>query len=162
MIDISELESRLKTMQGKAEKAKIAFESASAEVARLETALSVVREMFGGKIASNDGSPELTDKQRYVFNALKIGKNNAMSPVDVFQVTKSHAGFEGDVNYVRTTLWRMANKKQIAGANGAYWRFTSETNADVADAFAALAAELPPQPIIQAQWDDDLDSEVPF
>ena len=162
MIDISELESRLKKMQTKAERAKIAFESTSAEVARLETALSVVMEMIGGKSAPSDGSPELTDRQRFVFNSLKIGQNNAMSPVDVYQVAKDHAGFEGDVNYVRTTLWRLANKGQIGGASGAYWRFFSETNAGVTDEFAALAAELPPQPILQTQWDDDLDSETPF
>lgn len=158
MIDISELESRLKKSQIKAEKAKTAFESASSEVARLETAISVIREMIGGKGAPSDGSPDLTDRQRFVFNSLKIGQNNALSPVEVYQAATDYAGFEGDVNYVRTTLWRLANKGQIGSAGGAYWRYEAEN----ANALAALAAELPPQPPLRAQWDDDLDSEIPF
>jgi hypothetical protein len=162
MIDISELESRLKKVQMKAEKAKIAFESACNEATRLETALSVIREMIGGKGAPSEGSPELTDRQRFVFNALKIGQNNALSPVEVYQAATDYAGFEGDVNYVRTTLWRLANKGQIGGAGGTYWRYEGGNAPIMTDALAALAAELPTQPAIQASWDDDLDSEIPF
>ena len=162
MIDISELESRLRKMQTKAEKARIAFESASSEVARLETALSVVREMAGGLVAPSEGSSGLTQRQRFVFNSLKIGQNNAISPVDVYQAAKCHVGFEGDVNYVRTTLWRLANKGQIGGAGGTYWRFASETKAESDDKLAELSADFPVQPIIHASWDDDLDSEIPF
>lgn len=162
MIDISELETRLRKVQARAEKARIAFESASAEVVRLDTALSVVREMIGGKSVPSDGSPELTDRQRFVYNSLKLGQNNALSPVDVFQVAKDHAGFEGDVNYVRTTLWRLANKGQIGGAGGTYWRFSGETNVVEVDEFTALSTELPPQSAIHPQWDDDIDSEIPF
>lgn len=165
MLDITELENRLKKAQNRAEKAKSAHESASNEVVRLETALSVFREISGEPATNASPSGSLTRKQQIVVNSLKFGQNNAISPIDVYQVASTDQAFDGDVNYVRTTLWRMADKGSIGSANGVYWRWP-----DAEEVREAIV--LPPQdwmdlPESDSQesqfskpWDDD--SEAPF
>jgi hypothetical protein len=166
MIDIAELETRLKKAQSRAEKAKIALESASIEVTRLETALSVIREMSGNNAPSTAAVGNLTQKQQIVINSLKYGQNNAMSPVDIYQVASGDPAFNGDVNYVRTTLWRMADKGAIGGANGTYWKHSpNSTNELIAvDNSTPLSPELDallePPNITKWSWEDD--SEAPF
>ena len=163
MIDISELESRLKKAESRASKAKAAFDAATAEALRLETALSVVREMIGAPTAASQSGSSLTSRQQIVVNSLKFGQNNALSPVDVFQVASANPSFEGDVNYVRTTLWRMANKGVIGNANGAYWRFPLDEHSDEEMASrSTTGSSVHSTSGLQsfAPWDED--SEVPF
>ena len=161
MIDISELESRLKKAESRASKAKAAFDAATAEALRLETALSVVREMIGTPTATAQSGGNLTSRQQIVVNSLKFGQNNALSPVDVFQVASENFSFEGDVNYVRTTLWRMADKGVIGNANGAYWRFPPAASNGEEGKIESPSVS-PALPHQRAPWDDDLDSEIPF
>ena len=104
MIDIADLESRLKKAQIRAEKAKSAYESAANEAVRLETTLSVVREIIGVSDAPNVSGGSLSAKQKILVNSLKCGENNAMSPIDIYAIASSNPNFNGDINYVRTTL----------------------------------------------------------
>lgn len=163
MIDIAELEARLKKAQSRAFKAKSAFDVATAEAARLETALSVVREMMGPSVAVPQGAANLTSRQQVVVNSLKFGSNNAMSPVEVFAVAAGNSSFEGDVNYVRTTLWRMADKGVIGNSSGAYWRFPVDeavsVESAILDAQNSSVVRSPEVPDTSL-WDDD--SEIPF
>ena len=163
MIDIPELESRLKKAQSRVIKAKAAYDSATTEVSRLETTLSVVREMMGATETTSQGGGNLTSRQQIVVNSLNFGQNNALSPVDVFQVASGDASFEGDINYVRTTLWRMADKGVIGNANGAYWRFPPDEQgegvaASRSETKASASLDWGQRPIVP--WDED--SEVPF
>ena len=152
MIDVSEIEARLKKAQARADKARTALDGASAEIARLETALSVVRELMGTNSSISSPESNLTVRQQFVINSLKFSQTNAMSPVEVYQVASANSGFEGDVNYVRTTLWRMADKGQIGSANGAYWRFSEEVVKTEVEAVApsseALWGEEPKAPTV--------------
>ena len=133
MIDIDDLEARLKKAKNRAERAKNVLDSASSEVSRLETALSVFREISGSLTPSTSPSSNLTQKQKIVINSLKYGQSRAMSPVDVYQLASSDNAFDGDVNYVRTTLWRMADKGSIGGANGTYWKYLDSAEVAVLD-----------------------------
>jgi hypothetical protein len=162
MIDISELETRLKKAQSRAEKAKAAYEAAHAEAVRLDTALSVVREMMGASVVANSSGGSLTVKQQILINSLKIGQNNAMSPAEVFNAASKDRAFDGDVNYVRTTLWRMADKGAVGSANGAYWKYPESVQDDEPEAIPHFEdrRDMDGQVSSFGSWDDD--SEVPF
>ena len=163
MIDIDELETRLKKAKNRAEKTKNALDSASSEVSRLETALSVFREISGNLTPSASPSSNLTQKQKIVIKSLKYGQSNAMSPIDVYQLALLDNAFDGDVNYVRTTLWRMADKGSIGGANKTYWKYLDSAEVEIPDPSLLSgghgnnngeASDI-------GSWDDD-DSEAPF
>jgi hypothetical protein len=166
MIDISELELRLKKAENRAEKAKIAFDSATREASRLATALSVIREMSGNVAPSTTSSGQLTNKQQIVVNSAKYGQENAMSPINIYQLASLNDGFDGDVNYVRTTLWRMAERGAIGSANGKYWRWPESDESTKADVVLPPSNEWGGSSDEQedndsfGSWDDD--SEVPF
>jgi hypothetical protein len=160
MIDIAELEARLGKAKSRKDRAKFAYDSASAETDRLETALSVVREMMGVTTGPPMRGSSLTTKQQILLNSLKNGQNNALSPADIYHVASQNPAFDGDVPYVRTTLWRMADKGSIGSANGVYWRFEEATTiqapASPPSELLANSAELPAAPAVSA-WDPDLD-----
>lgn len=165
MIDIADLESRLKKAQIRAEKAKSAYESAANEAVRLETTLSVVREIIGVSDAPNVSGGSLSAKQKILVNSLKYGENNAMSPIDIYAIASSNPSFNGDINYVRTTLWRMANKHSIGSANGTYWRFDDSLRTQPPSPYSSeafvMSDEQAGEPDIN-QWDSDLDEDSPF
>ena len=168
MIEVSDLEDRHRKAVSRAAKAKSAHENAQIELERIETALEVVREMTGPSSGAVSSGGDLTKKQQVVINSLKIGQNNAMSPVNIFRVASNDTSFDGDVNYVRTTLWRMAGKGAIGGANGVYWRFEEETQSVTSEPIASASvapAEMSgrhriPSTVESDTWDDD--SAVPF
>jgi hypothetical protein len=174
MFDVTELESRLRKAQSKALKAKAAFDAATEEAARLETALSVIQEVMGGSPTQSAGKGTLTRKQHILFSALKFGQNNAQSPIDIYQSIKGDPAFDGDVNYVRTTLWRMADKGMIGSSNGAYWGF--EASGSSAEARTPAATKETVSRATASTWDGhpdfatdnqefapwDDESEVPF
>jgi hypothetical protein len=163
MIDIEELEVRLKKAKIRAEKAKSALESASGEVARLETTLSVIREMSGSLAQPASIGGNLTQKQQIVINSLKYGQAYAMSPIDIYQLASAEKTFGGDVNYVRTTLWRMADKGFIGGANGTYWKYPESVQND--DPKTILDSDERRSDVGEVStfnsWDDE-GSDVPF
>lgn len=159
MIDVTELETRLNKAKIRRDKAKSAYESATTEVGRLETALSVISEMAGTSKQPVTTVGGLTLKQRAVVDSLNFGQKRALSPVDVFQLAASNEAFDGDVNYVRTTLWRMADKGAIGSANGTYWKFPELVANDVPEPFSQFGGDpddseenSPFQP-----WEDDSD-----
>lgn len=163
MIDIADLESRHKKAQSRALKAKAAFESATKEALRLETALSVVREIMGVSDMPSDSVGSLSEKQKILINSLKYGENNAMSPIDIYAIASSDPSFNGDVNYVRTTLWRMANKDNIGSANGTYWRFDDSPKVQSLPPQPSGAFVMPHELTDEHRWDSDLDdTDTPF
>ncbi|MEQ1687724.1 MAG: hypothetical protein ABL874_04040 [Sphingopyxis sp.] len=177
MIDIADLEVRLKKAKSRAEKARIAFDSATSDVTRLETTLSVVKEIMGGSTTPATTNGSLTKKQQILFNAMKIGQNNAMQPSEIYSVASQNCEFGSDINYVRSTLWRMASDGVIGSANRTYWRIAevaqgTDSLPTTSEAIASVAAAHWPTPVPNAEddrgeedlgptpWDDD--SEVPF
>jgi hypothetical protein len=163
MIDVDELAARLGKAKSRADRAKMAYDSASAEAARLETALSVVQEMMGVAASPPSSGNSLTTKQQILINSLKFGQNNSMSPADIYHVALQDSSFNGDISYVRTTLWRMADKGSIGSANGAYWRFedfqTGQKPAEMRIPTGSLESR-PPSTV--NQWDSDLDDDAAF
>ena len=162
MIDITELETRLNKAKIRRDKAKVAYESATTEVGRLETTLSVVSEMAGTSKQPATTVGGLTLKQRVVVDSLNFGQNSALSPVDVYQLAASNEAFDGDVNYVRTTLWRMADKGAIGSANGTYWKYPELIANDERESFSHFGSDSDESEDSTSfqPWDDD--SEAPF
>jgi len=108
-----------------------------------------------------------------------------MAPKDV--TAALHASGRNDVtsDYVRTTLWRMAQRGLLKSNNGLYWRDTVEVEGVAApDAGTSRAdnktvgphgggevfpADTPEgsipsgsTPSSPAPWGDDLDDDIPF
>lgn len=162
MIDISELETRLKKAKMRRDKAKTAYESAATDVGRLETALSVILEITGTLKQPTTTGGGLSLKQRVVVDSLKFGQNQALSPVDVYQSAARNDAFDGDVNYVRTTLWRMADKGVIGSANGTYWKYPELVENDEPEPLPHFGGD--PEDVEEGSsfqpWDDD--SEGPY
>jgi hypothetical protein len=166
MVDISDLEERHRKAVARAEKARLAYENASSDLARVETALSVVREMAGVGNETIQSALKLTDRQQIMFGAIEIGENQGLSPVEIYSKLKSNSFFDGSVTYVRTTLWRMAENNKIGSANGKYWRWPESADFSKADVVLPPVSEWAGSPPENEEenrfvpWDDD--SEVPF
>ncbi len=74
----------------------------------------------------------LNEKQALVFSCVPHGEDRAVAPKFVTDVLNfdDHTDITGD--YVRTTLWRLAQRGMLRNANGLYWRAESAEAENVA------------------------------
>ncbi len=115
-----ELERRYEAALRRAEAAQTELREAMKDLERLETARAVVRELSGSASAASSLGT-LTKGQSAIYEVLPSGKEQGLSPVQVYELCKQD-GARLHVDYVRTTLWRLAQNGVIKSADGKYWK----------------------------------------
>jgi hypothetical protein len=166
---LTALQERLNKAKAKREKSRISHENWGNECDRIAIAISVLAEMSGDSLDSKAAPVRSTPSQKVVRDALGRGKENALSPLEIYEIVRKVPGFENDVNYVRTTLWRLGRDRVIGNAQGRYWHFAdSENTLDNKD-IEEGAADNDDAGVIEqqgeaVQFDPDLDddSDLPF
>ncbi|WP_417619158.1 hypothetical protein [Parasphingorhabdus sp.] len=129
MPGITDIDQRLKEIGRLIEEHTDAIYLLEEEAEELESAKETL-----SKYLSLDGSQELTHnnsensqfngltkKQSIVFQAIPIGKVHRKKPIDIASSCP-----KVEQNYVRTTLWRLAEYGRIESENGFYWRMSNQ------------------------------------
>jgi hypothetical protein len=126
-------------------RAEAAVEAARTEVEELDIALRVlVKNGLGaeleidGQQSGADASGQLNIGQAEVLKAVPFGKDRAASPKAVHEAM-FRRGIGMSADYVRTTLWRLANNKGLlATENGLYWRRSDVGDLSTVEARVAI------------------------
>lgn len=178
---------------------------ADSKVNRLESALSVARKERddlatayrvlvklghiedGGTPADTTPSTGANEKQAIVLELVPFGEQYAVAPKDVTAILHNRGLEDITADYVRTTLWRFAQRNVLQSGDGLYWRRTPELNSVAApDAETSRADNestgpatgrgtgfppTPPEGSIPSGstpsntspgWGDDLEDDIPF
>lgn len=123
---------RIKAVNERLDTLRAEMTKAETENADLQTTLRVLAEVTGEEVpsAARVTSPTSTrpasEKKRLMFDVLDVGANKGVQPVEVYKALVA-AGIEDiSIQIVRTTLWRSAQKGEIASDNGRYWKIEAE------------------------------------
>jgi hypothetical protein len=120
-LSLKNLETRLRELTQKAEKLQAQYRDAMHERERVTTAIAVIREMEGKAAASVPDHLGLTAGQAAIYKVLGSGKANSLSPSSIHKKCVER-GSKLAADYVRTTLWRMAQYGTIRSSDGLYWK----------------------------------------
>lgn len=129
----------------------------------------------------------LNEQQSQVYECTGYGEIVGLAPKDVVGMLHSKGIDNLSADYVRTTLWRLAQRGLLQSQNGLYWRpgAPDAANVEAPDAKTSEASEVsgpvtgrergyPPstpegsipsgstQSRPNPAWDEDLDPDVPF
>jgi hypothetical protein len=171
-------------------RAEAALGNAKKDFEELEIALNVLAKH--GFIAGDQAQPKpkiveavgfTNPKHGMIFDQIPIGERYAVSPKEIIDAVRSK-GSNVTPDYVRTVLWRFADRGTVENTDGRYWRHPLEQEKEEAsDAETSEASETtgpvgreggyPPStpegsipsgstPVQAHSFDEDLDDDVPF
>lgn len=108
------------------------LQKAMSEKADLETTLRVLSKYGSGGVSGTaESSPVISsrpanEKKKLMLGILGVGREGGVQPSDVYKELVSSGVEDITIQVVRTTLWRAADKGEIASENGRYWKMEAE------------------------------------
>jgi hypothetical protein len=180
---LADLKEKRAKAQAKLEKARANVVTALKDFEELDTAINVLTKhgYIQGDVeqAPMDKPVEVNETYALLLRFLPRGEHMAMAPKQITELMISK-GYELDPDYVRTALWRMAQRDILINRDGRYWwprpkeeapdAETSEASESTglaghggsdcqpASESSSLSRSTPSQTVQVADWDDD----VPF
>jgi hypothetical protein len=126
---VSLLREKQSKLAARVRKARASLKTVEDELDEVETALRVLLKMgLSPNVEEESAAVTTVDSasraQAAVMAAVPVGEDGALAPKEV-QAIVLRRGIFVSGNYVRTTLWRMARRGQLASANGRYWKASS-------------------------------------
>jgi hypothetical protein len=185
----ADLSAKLSKAESKVKRYESALELALAERDELAIAMRVLAKhgyLEGAVAAAGDRVAGMNEAQALVYECTAFGEVSALAPKDVAAILHARGRDDLSSDYVRTTLWRLAQRGILKSENGLYWRpapaaengsapdvETSRAvdSAGLADGSQGRATHLDPEgsipssstpPKIIIVPDDDIDDDVPF
>jgi len=171
-------------------RAEVSLASAKKDFEELDIAVNVLTKH--GFITGDTAQPKpkiveavgfTNPKHHLIFEQVPVGRSYAISPKEIIDAVRSKGG-EVSPDYVRTVLWRFADKGTVINTDGRYWRHPLEQEKEEAsDAETSEASDFtgpvgrgtgfpstPPEGSTPsgsthaqaAYFDADLDDDVPF
>lgn len=128
---IRPLSDKLGALDKRIDRLRAELERAEVERADIQTAIRVVSELTGQRaqpVKSADVPIEksnrpASEKKQLMLDLIGVGEANGRAPVEVFHALRERGILDISIEVVRTTLWRAADRNEIASGDGRYWKF---------------------------------------
>jgi hypothetical protein len=172
--------------QAKLDKARANLIAAQKDFEELDTALNVLTKHGyiddeDTKASGPSASVAPNETHAFLLRFVPAGEIGAIAPKEVADMVRSHGRDDLDPDYIRTVLWRLAQRGVLMNKDGRYWRprkdeapdaETSEASNSTGPVTGRERGYPPSTPegsipsgsthVQPSAFDEDLDDDVPF